>query len=147
MRGDFADKRVVTQVDEWMAIIRELSQERLSSDLSTSAEIDVRTRVVLALTDQIIQANRAGREVNVKAKETASRIARRGRASLPVPVIERLLVGDAGGARGDPQARRRDGRSATLGARRQVGGRLTRDKALCLWQRSEHADTEHSTAL
>ena len=62
MRGDFVDKRVVTQVDEWMAIIRELSQERLSSDLSTSAEIDERTRVVLALTDQIIQANRAARE-------------------------------------------------------------------------------------
>jgi hypothetical protein len=62
MRGDFADKRVVTQVDEWMAIIRELNQERLSSDLSTSAEIDERTRVVLALTDQIIQANRAARE-------------------------------------------------------------------------------------
>jgi len=62
MRGDFADKRVVTQVDEWMAIIRELSQERLSSDLSTIAEIDERTRVVLALTDQIIQANGARRE-------------------------------------------------------------------------------------
>jgi hypothetical protein len=62
MRGDFADQRVVTQVDGWMAIIRELSQERLSSDLSTSAEIDERTRVVLALTDQIIQANRAARE-------------------------------------------------------------------------------------
>jgi len=61
-RGDFADKHAITQVEKWMAIIREISQERLSSDLSTSAEIDERTRVVLALTDQIIQANRAARE-------------------------------------------------------------------------------------
>ena len=56
------DKRAVTQVEKWMAIIREISQERLSSDLSTSAEIDERTRVVLALTDQIIEANRTKRE-------------------------------------------------------------------------------------
>ena len=61
-RGDFADKHAVTQVEKWMAIIREISQERLSSDLSTSAEIDERTRVLLALTDQIIEANRTKRE-------------------------------------------------------------------------------------
>jgi hypothetical protein len=45
-----------------MAIIREISQERLSSDLSTSAAIDERTEVVLALTDQLIEANRTKRE-------------------------------------------------------------------------------------
>jgi len=61
-RGDFADKHAVTQVEKWMAIIREINQERLSSDLSTSAEIDERTSVLLALTDQIIEANRTKRE-------------------------------------------------------------------------------------
>ena len=45
-----------------MAIIREIGQEQLSSDLSTSAEIDERTRVLLALTDQIIEANRTKRK-------------------------------------------------------------------------------------
>ena len=62
MAHDFADKHVVTQVEKWMAIIREISQERLSSDLITSAEIDERTRVLLALTDKIIEANRTKRE-------------------------------------------------------------------------------------
>ena len=57
--GNFADEHAVTQVEKWMAIIHEISQERLSSDLSTS---DERTRVVLALTDQIIEANRTKRE-------------------------------------------------------------------------------------
>jgi hypothetical protein len=56
------DKHVVTQVEKWMAVIREINQERLSSDLSTSAEIDERTRVLLVLTDQIIEANRTKRE-------------------------------------------------------------------------------------
>jgi len=60
--GNLADEHAVTQVEKWMAIIREISQERLSSDLSTSAEIDETTRVVLALTDQIIEANRTKRE-------------------------------------------------------------------------------------
>jgi len=60
--GNFPDEHAVTQVEKWMAIIREISQERLSSDLSTSAEIDERTRVLLALTDQIIEANRTKRE-------------------------------------------------------------------------------------
>jgi hypothetical protein len=59
---NFADEHAVTQVEKWMAIIHEISQERLSSDPSTSAEIDERTRVVLALTDQIIEANRTKRE-------------------------------------------------------------------------------------
>ena len=27
-RGDFADKRAVTQVEKWMAMIREISHER-----------------------------------------------------------------------------------------------------------------------
>jgi len=56
------DKRAVTQVEKWMAIIREISQERLSSDLSITAEIDEKARVLLALTDQIIEANRTKRE-------------------------------------------------------------------------------------
>ena len=60
--GNFADEHAVTHVEKWMAIIHEISQERLSSDLSTSAEIDETTRVVLALTDQIIEANRTERE-------------------------------------------------------------------------------------
>ena len=60
--GSFADEHAVTQVEKWMAIIHEISKERLSSDLSTSAEIDETTRVVLALTDQIIEANRTKRE-------------------------------------------------------------------------------------
>lgn len=59
---NFADEHAVTQVEKWMAVIREISQERLSSDLSTSAEIDVRTSVLLTLTDQIIEANRTKRE-------------------------------------------------------------------------------------
>jgi hypothetical protein len=62
MAHDFADKHVVTQVEKWMAIIREISRERLSSDLITSAEIDERTTVLLALTDKIIEANRTKRE-------------------------------------------------------------------------------------
>lgn len=56
------DKHGVTQVEKWMAIIREISQEQLSSDLSISAEIDEKARVLLALTDQIIEANRTKRE-------------------------------------------------------------------------------------
>ena len=61
-RGDFADKHAVTQVEKWMAIIREISQEGLNSDLSTSAEIDERTRVLLALADKVMEANRTKRE-------------------------------------------------------------------------------------
>jgi len=30
--GNFPDEHAVTQVEKWMAIIREISQERLSSD-------------------------------------------------------------------------------------------------------------------
>ncbi len=60
--GNFADEHAVTQVEKWMAIIREINQERLSYDLSTSAKIDETTRVVLAFTDQIVEANRTKRE-------------------------------------------------------------------------------------
>ena len=85
-RGDFADKRAVTQVEKWMAIIREISQQRLSSDLLTSAEIDERTdertTLMVSMADKIIEANRTQRESlrqtrsgasqrNLEAKETA----------------------------------------------------------------------------
>ena len=41
-----------------MAIIREISQERLGIRLFTNVEIDERTTAMLAMADKIIEANR-----------------------------------------------------------------------------------------
>jgi hypothetical protein len=32
-RGEFADRHALTQVEKWLAIIREINQERLSANL------------------------------------------------------------------------------------------------------------------
>ena len=65
-RGDFTDKHAITQVEKWMAIIREITQEQLSSDLITRAKInektDERTKLMVAMADKIIEANRTKRE-------------------------------------------------------------------------------------
>ena len=65
-RGDFTDKHAITQVEKWMAIIREITQEQLSFDLFTSAKIDERTdgrtKLMVAMADKIIEANRTKRE-------------------------------------------------------------------------------------
>ena len=57
-RCNFADKHAITQVEKWMAIIREISQERLGIRLFTNVEIDERTTAMLAMADKIIEANR-----------------------------------------------------------------------------------------
>ena len=53
--GDFADKHAIIQVEKWMAIIREIGQERLSSGLFTNSEIDERTTAMLAMLDKFIE--------------------------------------------------------------------------------------------
>ncbi len=45
-----------------MAIIREITQEQLSFDLITGAKIDERTKLMVAMADKIIEANRTKRE-------------------------------------------------------------------------------------
>ena len=66
-RSDFSDKHAVAEVENWMAIIREISQERLNSDLCTSVEIDEKTdettTLIVAMADKIIEANRTQREI------------------------------------------------------------------------------------
>ena len=59
---DFTDKHAITQVEKWMAIIREITQEQLSFDLITGAKIDERTKLMVAMADKIIEANRTKRE-------------------------------------------------------------------------------------
>ena len=59
---DFTDKHAITQVEKWMAIIREITQEQLSFDLITDAKIDERTKLMVAMADKIIEANRTKRE-------------------------------------------------------------------------------------
>jgi hypothetical protein len=61
-RCDFTDKHAITQVEKWMAIIREITQEQLSFDLITGAKIDERTKLMVAMADKIIEANRTKRE-------------------------------------------------------------------------------------
>ena len=65
-RVDFADGHAVTQVEKWMAIIREISQERLSSNLLPNAEIDgktdERTTLMVVMADKIIEATRTKHE-------------------------------------------------------------------------------------
>ena len=57
-RCNFTDKHAITHVEKWMAIIREISQERLSICLFPNAEIDERSTAMLAMADKIIEANR-----------------------------------------------------------------------------------------
>ena len=75
-RGDFSDKHAVTEVEKWMAIIREISQEQLNSDLCISAEIgertDERTTLMVAMADKIIEANRTQRESLTQTGASAS---------------------------------------------------------------------------
>ena len=53
--GDFADQHAITQVEKWMAIIREIGQERIGSGLLTNSEIDERTTAMLAMLDKFIE--------------------------------------------------------------------------------------------
>ena len=75
--GRGADRRAVNQVEKWMAIIREISQERLRSNHFTSAEIDEktdeRTTLMVSMADRIVEANRTQREI-IETKPDQARV-------------------------------------------------------------------------